>query len=63
MRWSGEHRVATTQAAYFFAWPALGVASILIMQPSEDSMKRVRTTGLADLPVLVLYTAHQLHHA
>ena len=30
------------QAAYFFAWPALGVATILIMQPSEDSMKRVR---------------------
>lgn len=29
------------QAAYFCAWPTLGVATVLIMQPSAQSMQKV----------------------
>lgn len=46
------------QAAYFFAWPALGVATILIMQPSEDSMKRVRSRALPTCCCFLCETQH-----
>ena len=29
------------QVAYFLAWPVLGAATVLIMQPSDESIKKV----------------------
>ena len=29
------------QVAYFLAWPVLGAATVLIMQPSNESIKKV----------------------
>ncbi|KAK9846457.1 hypothetical protein WJX81_004293 [Elliptochloris bilobata] len=37
------------KAAYFFAWPTLGVATVLIMQPSGETMKQaLKERGRAD---------------
>jgi len=37
------------KAAYFLAWPVLGAATILVMQPSEQGMKAaLEQRGVAD---------------